>query len=187
MNIKRGIWLCAVLATVLFVGCKDACEDLNCNANQIATENALTGICECQCKEEFVDDDCTLTQGGFDIELIKSYLLENNIDAQSTDSGLHYVITDTQGGTTNPELTDVVDITYEGYLLDGTVFDGGTISHLAVNQFIPGWQEGLPLFSKGDKGMLFIPSGLAYNVNPPFGSGIPVNAVLIFDIELHDF
>jgi FKBP-type peptidyl-prolyl cis-trans isomerase len=36
----------------------------------------------------------------------------------------------------------------------------------------------------GSKWQLFIPPGLAYGANPPRGSNIPPNSVLIFDIEL---
>jgi len=181
---KRGIWLCAILTAVLFSACKEPCEDFDCPVNQKAIEDILTGICICHCDNGFAGPDCSQTQHEFDIDLIKSYLLDNNIEAESTDSGLHYVITESAGGTTHPELSDEVEVTYKGYLIDGTVFDSGTLS-FPLTGVIEGWQEGIPLFSKDDVGILFIPSALAYGENGQ--GGIPPNSVLIFDIELHDF
>ena len=115
---------------------------------------------------------------------IKAYLLANGLTAQETASGLHYII-DEAGSEAKPTLCDEVDVTYDGYLLDGTPFDDGTIS-FGLTNVILGWQEGIPLFGKGGKGRLLIPSYLAYG---PTGSGsvIGPNAVLVFDVTLNDF
>jgi FKBP-type peptidyl-prolyl cis-trans isomerase FkpA len=106
--------------------------------------------------------------------------------AQSTASGLHYVIEEPGTGG-HPTLDDEVTVNYKGYLLDGNVFDqtSGTPITFGLRQVILGWQEGIPLFQKGGKGKLFIPSGLGYGANPP--SGIPSRAVLAFDVDLVDF
>lgn len=121
-----------------------------------------------------------------DIEKIESYLTENNISAQSTASGLHYII-ETEGSGDHPTLADEVTVFYKGYFLDGKVFDGTGANPVTfpLNRVITGWQEGIPLFKKGGKGKLFLPSALAYGNRPP--QGIPANAVLIFDVELVDF
>ncbi len=185
MNIKGVFWILAACSTLFFTACRNDCDSSLCNDNQVAGESPFTGECECQCQNGFVGTDCTFTQNEFDVNLIKAYLDENSIDAEETANGLHYVITDSAGGTTGPEITDIVDITYRGYLLDGTEFDSGTID-ISLQSVIPGWQQGIPFFAKGDKGMIFIPSSLAYGTNPP-NPTIPVNAVLIFDVELHNF
>ena len=115
---------------------------------------------------------------------IKAYLLANGLTAQETASGLHYIV-DEAGSEATPTLCDEVDVTYNGYLLDGTPFDDGTIS-FGLTDVILGWQEGIPLFGKGGKGRLLIPSYLAYG---PTGSGAVIgpNAVLVFDVTLNDF
>ena len=48
---------------------------------------------------------------------------------------------------------------------------------------IQGWDEGIALMRKGDKGELLLPSALAYG---PEGSppAIPGNAVMRFEVEL---
>lgn len=186
MNIKRSVWLSVLATTLLFTACKDACEDFTCEANKEAIEDVITGICLCICSDGFVGENCDQTQNDFDIDLIKSYLLDNEIEAESLDNGLHYVITESLGATPGPQLSDVVDVTYSGYLLNGTVFDSGSLE-FALSSVIEGWQIGIPFFAKGDKGTLFIPSALAYGTNPPPGTVIPANAVLLFDIELHDY
>ncbi len=130
------------------------------------------------------DDDDSLSyeeQLAVDIEKIENYLLENNLSAESTESGLHYII-EVEGTGNYPDSSSYVRVNYIGKLLNGDVFEEGTINDYPLSTFIQGWQEGLQLFRQGGQGVLFIPSGLGY------GSGsngsIPANSVLIFDIEL---
>jgi len=112
---------------------------------------------------------------------IEDYLAEHNLTAQSTASGLYYII-DNQGTGAQPILSSTVTVKYTGWLLDGTKVDGGTITY-PLNVLIKGWQEGIPLFNEGGNGTLFIPSCLAYGITGA-GDNIPPNAVLIFDINL---
>ena len=135
--------------------------------------------------------DSTLTSKVSCLDQIKiqQYLTENNLTAEVTASGLHYIIEEPGVGNAYPVLTDLVEVFYKGYLLTGSVFDQ-TSTDPAVFQLsgvIDGWKEGIRLFKKGGKGKLFIPSDLAYGASPPSGSGIPANGVLVFDIELKDF
>ena len=124
-----------------------------------------------------------------DIALIEAYLLDNGLIADRTASGLHYIITDTGSGTSYPGPNSQVTVGYKGYFLDGQVFDqsqpGQPISFF-LNQVIKGWPEGMQLFRKGGKGVLLLPSKLAYGANPPSESIHPY-AVMIFDVELVDF
>ena len=119
---------------------------------------------------------------------IEEYLSDNNLNAESTASGLYYII-DNPGTGEKPTIQNTVTVHYHGYFTNGNVFDSsinrGTPAEFPLSQVIQGWQEGIPLFGKGGFGQLFIPSHLAYGENPP--PGIPSNAVLIFDVELIDF
>lgn len=125
-------------------------------------------------------------QHAADIQLIQDYLAAEGITAQSTSSGLHYVI-ETAGVGDHPGLNAVVAVFYKGYFLDGDVFDQTNANPVSfpLKNVILGWQEGIQLFKKDGKGKLFLPSALAYGSNPP--PGIPANAVLAFDVELVDF
>lgn len=123
-------------------------------------------------------------QMAIDQELIEAFILDKGYDAQSTESGLHYVI-DEPGSSEHPSINDVVTISYVGFLLNGDVFDSGNDIMYPLSGFIAGWQEGIPLFGKDGKGLLIIPSHLAYGNTVK--SGIPPNSVLVFEIHLKLF
>ena len=138
---------------------------------------AVVGITACD------NDD---NQREVDAARIADYIEENNLDAQSTDSGLHYVIEE-PGNDEHPDLSHDISIKYAGRFLNGQQFDSsnGDVVTFPLANLIQGWQEGIPLFGKGGNGILIVPSHLAYG---PSGRGsIPPNSVPVFDIELVDF
>jgi FKBP-type peptidyl-prolyl cis-trans isomerase FklB len=105
----------------------------------------------------------------------------------SLPSGLQYKIL--QDGTgAYPLATDNVTVHYKGMLTDSTQFDSsydrGEPATFPLNRVIPGWIEALQLMKVGSKWIIFLPPGLAYGTNPPQGSPIKPNAVLVFEIEL---
>lgn len=114
---------------------------------------------------------------------IQSYLADNNLTAQKSNSGLYYIIND-QGTGAFPTTTDNVTVAYKGYFTSGSVFDESDSLGISfgLQQVIAGWTEGITYFKEGGSGVLLIPSKLAYG-NDGRGS-IPGGAVLIFDIEL---
>ena len=85
---------------------------------------------------------------------------------------------------------DTVDVTYTGYLTDGTVFDSNVDSgqpfefQLGAGYVIAGWDEGLVGMQVGGSRLLVIPPDLAYGAT---GSGgvIPGNATLTFSVILN--
>ena len=121
---------------------------------------------------------------------LNNYLKENKINATPTSTGLYYVKSK-DGNGVKPQVGQEVEVHYTGKLLDGTVFDSSVDRaqpyqfDLGKGQVIPGWDEGVQLMSKGEKGTFYIPYYLAYG---NMGSGpIPPFATLIFDVELIDF
>jgi len=123
-----------------------------------------------------------------DREIIDAYLEENNIAAQSTESGLRYVI-EIEGKGEYPKPGDMVKVHYTGTLLDGTKFDSSLDRNepleftIGRGQVIQGWDEGIALLKKGGKGVLYIPSTLAYGQRGA-GGVIKPNEVLKFEVEL---
>ena len=105
-----------------------------------------------------------------------------------TKSGLQYTVL-REGKGRQPKATDSVRCHYEGFLIDGTVFDSsvqrGEPATFGLQQVIAGWTEGLQLMKEGAKYRFFIPYLLGYG---PSGAGqsIPPYATLIFDVELLD-
>lgn len=101
-------------------------------------------------------------------------------------SGLQYTVIK-EGDGKKPKATDTVKCHYEGFLVDGTVFDSsvqrGEPAEFALNQVIAGWTEGLQLMQEGAKYRFFIPYLLGYGAGGA-GNAIPPYAALIFDVEL---
>lgn len=131
------------------------------------------------CKKESSGPDFS----AIDKEIIGEYLTLHNLTAQTTSSGLYYMIT-APGTGAHPTITSSVTANYKGYLPDGTVFDQTTTTPATfqLSGVIPGWQEGLQLIGAGGKIKLLIPSRLGYG-DQVVGS-IPRNSVLIFDVQL---
>jgi len=122
-------------------------------------------------------------QNEIDEALIQEYIAENNLETTVTSSGLHYIINNPGSGG-SPNVAAIVDVTYVGYLLNGTEFDGGDIE-IELFKLIQGWQEGIPKLEKGGDMKLIIPSHLGYG-DRATGS-IPKNSVLVFDLTLNNF
>lgn len=62
--------------------------------------------------------------------------------------------------------------------------DFGRPISFPLSGVIAGWTQGVPGMKVGGTRRLLIPAAMAYGSNPPYGSGIPTNADLVFDIEL---
>jgi FKBP-type peptidyl-prolyl cis-trans isomerase FkpA len=142
------------------------------------------------CKDDKVETLTYTEQLTLDKSLIDAYLLEKGINADSTDSGLRFIITDLGNNDNNkPNENSTVKVRYKGYNLNGEVFDqtsGSNTAEFAVGGVISGFAEAILMLNKNGKGTFFLPSGLAYGTRGAGGS-IPPNTPLIFEIELVDF
>ena len=118
----------------------------------------------------------------------EAYLAENakKEGVITTESGLQYMVIK-EGTGKSPKATDSVECHYEGFLIDGTVFDSsvqrGQTATFPLGGVIKGWTEGLQLMKEGGKYRFFIPYHLAYGEAGAAGA-IPPYAALIFDVEL---
>lgn len=118
----------------------------------------------------------------------EKYLAENakKEGVVTLPSGLQYMVLK-EGNGKKPKATDQVKCHYEGFLINGTVFDSsiqrGEPAVFPLNQVIAGWTEGLQLMQEGAKYRFFIPYILGYGEGGA-GASIPPYAALIFDVEL---
>jgi FKBP-type peptidyl-prolyl cis-trans isomerase FkpA len=122
-------------------------------------------------------------QLAIDIELIDAYLLENEIVAETHESGIQYAH-NVIGDGPSPEMGDLVVIKFNGMFFDGTNFGEDSIGFtlklsdptLVVLQVI------IPLMNVGGSTTMYSPSGYCFGKNGAIG--VPANSNLIFEIEL---
>ncbi len=121
-------------------------------------------------------------------EMGEKYLAENakKEGVITLPSGLQYQVLK-EGNGKKPTAKDQVKCHYEGFLIDGTVFDSsvqrGEPAVFGLQQVIAGWTEGLQLMQEGAKYRFFIPYHLGYGEHGA-GQSIPPFSALIFDVEL---
>jgi FKBP-type peptidyl-prolyl cis-trans isomerase len=115
----------------------------------------------------------------------RAFLEKNkqNKDVHVTESGLQYKVEKMGTGAKPASASDRVRVSYEGKLLDGTIFDSNPGISFGLSQVIRGWTEGVQLMPIGSKFIFYIPSDLAYGDSGMQGA-IPPGAMLIFTIEL---
>ncbi len=104
-------------------------------------------------------------------------------------SGLQYeVIKKADSATAKPLSTDNVTVNYIGTSIDGKEFENsyksGRPATFQVTGVITGWTEILQLMSVGDKWKVYIPTEMAYNLNPRDPGVIAPGAALVFEIAL---
>ena len=124
------------------------------------------------------------------IEKGKKLLEENRKrpEVHTLPSGLQYeVLKPGNPDAPRATLADRVQCHYEGFLVDGTLFDSsirrGQPATFGVGQVIPGWVEALQLMPEGAKWKLYIPSDLGYGAQGA-GEMIPPHSTLVFEVEL---
>ncbi len=129
-----------------------------------------------------------------EIKAIEDYLAKNKIKATKTPEGVFVVIKEAGDVNAKIDSSKEVSVFYKGYTLKGEVFDTNIKSrdtaskpyevNLGTGTVIPGWEIGLPYFTKGGKGSIYVPAMLAYG--PQANGPIKAYENLAFDIEIKD-
>ena len=110
----------------------------------------------------------------------KDFYVKNSAD--STASGIVYLIQDSGSEKRAVSDRDTVKVNYRGTLIDGKEFDKNDGIEFPLNRVIKGWTEGMKLVGEGGKITLVIPANLAYGERGPRNIG--ANSTLIFDVDL---
>jgi len=122
--------------------------------------------------------------------VLESYLIKNNIDADTIKDGLYYIKGRTGIGKL-PIKGSKITLIYTGFLINGQSYQDGKIFDMTTlnapysfsfnsGQVIKGWDLGLANMREGDTGRLIIRSDYAYG-ELKVGT-IPAYSTLIFDI-----
>ena len=99
-----------------------------------------------------------------------------------TASGLKYRDVFVGTGASPASSSATVTVNYEGWLLNGTRFDGNNGTRFGLDEVIKGWKEGVASMKVGGIRQLIIKPSLAYDANAQ--PGIPANSTLVFTIKL---
>ncbi|GHA69060.1 FKBP-type peptidyl-prolyl cis-trans isomerase [Pontibacter akesuensis] len=130
-----------------------------------------------------------------DDAIILKYLQEKSLpNAQKTESGVYYVVTE-EGKGPQANAGDQVTVHYVLTHLDGKQLESSRENAMNNNepfkfvlgqgQVIKGWDDAIQQLKEGSKATLLIPSTLAYGEQER-GPDMPANSILRFDIELLD-
>lgn len=116
-----------------------------------------------------VDDE--ESQREYETERILAYIDEQGLEgAEAREQGLYYVQLEPGEGDL-PNNFQNISVHYTGTLLNGTKFDSSfdrnepLTFELGRQQVIEGWDLAFKDLRQGEKGILFIPSHLAYGIN----------------------
>ena len=142
---------------------------------------------EAEVQADYLAEQAKETQR--EIAGLKKYLDDKKISAQQSPKGV-FVQTTRPGTGVQVDSGKLVSVLYVGKTQAGKVFDssrGGQPLQFVINggQVIPGWDEGLKMMKQGAKGVLYIPSMLAYGTRPPSPVIKPFEN-LFFDVEVVD-
>ncbi len=176
-----------IAPVVLLMACGGETKDEMDHAEE-AIDNMMDKMEEIVEEVEEVEMPELVTSSLSSDDEIKTYLEGKSWESQEThESGMHIIKENEGEGDERPTLADEVTIFYQGYLLDGTRFDGTADipATFPLSNLIQGWQIGIPMFGKGGKGKLIIPSELAYGDRD--NGAIPGGSTLLFEIELIDW
>ncbi len=125
----------------------------------------------------------------YNLQESETFLAENR-DKEgvvTTASGLQYKVV-TQGDGSYPADGDSVKVDYMITFIDGSVGDNsymrGQPAIFNLDNLISGFSEGVKLMNEGSQYRFYVHPSLAYG---EWGTDqIPPNALLIFDVELHE-
>jgi len=132
----------------------------------------------------------SVKQAAIDDSVLNKYFNEKGLkgNVNKTPSGLYYKITKQHADSLHVNSGQIAFVRYKLFLLDSTLIESNVDDAQGYpytpgsSSVIPAWQEGIPLFRKGEEGYLYVPSVLGYkNVGQ---SKFPANTCLIFFIRI---
>jgi FKBP-type peptidyl-prolyl cis-trans isomerase len=133
-------------------------------------------------------------QATIDDDKIKAYIAANHLNMTKDPSGIYYEIITADTGA-HPTVSDTLQVSYTGRLLNGTIFDTEDSQTYPLSSLVKGWQIALPMIAAKSNSnpplsriRFIVPSALGYgNVQQDGNVTIPANSVLDFTVDLLGF
>ncbi len=189
---KTTLWVFGVIAlTVLVI---IGVSRIKNNDNNVVTINTTTGADTEQSKQ--VTQTSTVTENVPVDTSVKNTTSQTTTN-QPTKKTMEKTITSPDGlkitilqegtGTAVSKTGDSIVVAYKGMLVDGTVFDQGTLPPMTVGApgLITGFDRGMTGMKVGETRSVFIPSALGYGAHGA-GALIKPNSDLVFEITLKE-
>lgn len=113
-------------------------------------------------------------------------LLREREGVKSTESGLHYRITQ-EGSGEKPTADSTVLVSYSARLPNGENIPALSRARVrsAVSDLLPGMAEGVQMLTPGGKALIYLPPALSFG-NGQWPPSVPKGAPIIFFVELHE-
>ncbi len=116
---------------------------------------------------------------------ILEYIEENNLDAYEHESGI-FIVVAYQGSGSTPREDSTVRMKFNAFTLKDEKMFYSTYDEFVYLPNEPmGFRLGVMEFTRGGKGVIFVPSALGYG--PYSNMYVDRNAVLKYEIEIIDF
>lgn len=115
-------------------------------------------------------------------EQIQAYLKKNDIECESSSSGLYYKIIN-EGNGNIVQTKDIVQFTYKGTFIDGKVFDEQKEPvEFEVGALIAAWKEIMLKLREGGEAFIVAPPQLGYGSHKL--EDIPSNSILVYELKV---
>ncbi|MCU0354292.1 MAG: FKBP-type peptidyl-prolyl cis-trans isomerase [Cytophagales bacterium] len=126
-------------------------------------------------------------------QLINQYVAANNLQVQTSASGLRYRIFPASTSGATPKLGDQIVLSYIGRLTNRTLFDSALNNRnsfirfpFRVNAALPGIDEVVGYMKEGDSAVALMPFYLAFGSEPAYGGKVPGYSPIVFETRLVD-
>ena len=126
-------------------------------------------------------------------QLINQYVAANNLQVQTSASGLRYKLFPASASGATPKLGDQIVMSYVGRLTNRTLFDSALNNPnnfirfpFRVNAALPGIDEVAGYMKKGDSAVALMPFYLAFGSEAAYNGKVPAYSPIVFETRLVD-
>jgi peptidyl-prolyl cis-trans isomerase A (cyclophilin A) len=128
--------------------------------------------------------------GDYEQVLLRQYVEEQNLDFESTQTGLHYIPINKGYGKKIQE-GDTLTVHYEGRFFNGKFFDSTRKRDEPFQfvygqkwQVIPGLEEAIGMMYPGEKSLFILPSYIAFGQGGSSTGIVPAFTPVVFEVEV---